>query len=267
MKIRNIAFLSYIFFCLIMVSCSKSDTPSPSIPEIPKLVKEIKTTDVTNGNTRIYFEVFEFNEKYQITRRYNKETPTDYESYSYSGDIVSSIKTYQNNNLTAEYLNAMSINNDIITLSIVSQPNFDTIIQQYQFEGNLISESTLKLNRKIDKSEYRYTYEYTSGKLSGYRYRNFLNNVELGGNYTKVVSSDGKINPYINASKVNKVLFGIGRDQKAQGINNMLESQTLQPAVGGIQPYLYQYDSEGYVTSSTVSYGSNSYKKEYTYTR
>jgi hypothetical protein len=267
MNKSTIAFLSYIFLCLIIFSCSKSDTPAPIVPEIPKLVKEIKFTDVTNGNTRIYFSDFDFNEKYQIVKRYNKETPSDYESYSYSGDIVSSIKTYLNNNLTAEYLNPMSINNDIITLSIVTQPSFDTIIIQYQFEGNFISENVLKLNRKIDKSEFRYIYEYTSEKLSGFRYRNFLNNKEGVGNYTKVVSSDGKINPFINASRVNKVLFGIGSDQMWQGLNNILETQTLQPSVGSIQPYIYQYDSEGYVVSSSISYGTNSYKREYTYTR
>ncbi|MGL6267527.1 MAG: hypothetical protein ACRC2O_06355, partial [Chitinophagaceae bacterium] len=230
-------------------------------------VKEIKITEFRNGTTRIYTVVFDFNEKYQLIKKYFKENPTEYESYSYRGDIVSSIKNYQNNNLIAEYLNPMTINNDIITISMITQPNLDTVILMYKFEGSLISETIFKINRKIDNIELRYAYEYSSGKLTGYLYRNFKNNVEGKVNYNKVVSSDDKSNPYINASRINKVLLGLGSDETAQGINNILESQTLQPSTGVIQPYFYQYDSEGYVISSTVSYGASSYKKDYTYTR
>lgn len=267
----NLFVIGTIATCsLFFLSCSKSDPVAPPIPLAPKLVKEVKTTETSNGNTYINTLVFEYNDKNQIIKKYYKETPSSYTTYTYSGDIPASSKLYANNVLLEEIANPIQVSGNTYTLLTVMKNGSgtnDSTFVSYTFNVNEIAEYRVLIKQPTMIMDMKNGYEYTSGILSAANYTSLMNGQQGSINTWAVKKTDDKSNPYLNAGRVNKVLMSIGQDPLARGKNNVQELEVTVPANGGTQTYTHTYDADGYTLTTTNVSGASTTQKAYIYTR
>lgn len=267
----NLFIIGTIATCsLFFLSCSKSDPVAPPVPLAPKLVKEVKTTETSNGSTDINTLVFEYNDNNQIIKRFSKETPSSYITYTYSGDLPASSKLYANNVLLEEIANPIQVNGNTYTLLTVMKNGGDTndsTFVSYTFDGNDIAEFRVLIKQPAMTMDMKNGYVYTSGILSGANYTSFMNGQQGAINTWAVKKTDDKSNPYLNAGRVNKVLMSIGQDPLARGKNNVQELEVTSPANGGTQTFTHTYDADGFTLTTTYVLGGNTTQKAYTYNR
>jgi hypothetical protein len=269
MHVKNqIAFAALFSLMLACLSCSKSDMDEPSGVPVPKLVRQVKTTESIAGVSDISTQVFEYNDRYQIVKRYLKEDVNSYESYAYDGDIVNSIRQYRNNALVGEYKNPVVVEGNRMTIITTSAPYadgwVDSVFLHYSFQGELLSEYGTVVRERNSRREFRYQYTYDQGILSGVVYSSILDGQASVNNPRLVVrSTDTHNNPYVNASRMNRMLFAISQIFIAHGSRNVLAYET-----GGIVADItHEYDAEGYPVKTTYLNGGTTTVREYTYTR
>ena len=269
---KNIRFyhITIIILTLFFLSCNKSDSDEPLVTVLPKLIKEIKTTETTGGISSVNTLVFDYNNFGQIIRRSTKETPSNYTIYIYDGQILEMKKVFANNLLIEEKVNPILQIIDTYSERFITtngSGSFDTTSVIYTFSQNEISEFRLLINQPSVNLDMKYQYGYTTGELVNITYTNFMNGVQGSPNTWAVRKSDNKSNPYLNANPMNKVLMSIGQDPLARGKHNILELETTTPANGGTQIFTHTYDADGYPLTTTSISGASTYRKEYTYTR
>lgn len=266
----NLFVIGTIATCSIFfLSCSKSDPVVPPVPIAPKLVKEVKTTETSNGNTYINTLVFEYNANNQIIKKFSKETPSSYTSYTYSGDLPASSKLYDNNVLIEETANPFQVIGNTYTMFTVMKNGSgtnDSTFVSYTFDGNEIAEFRVLIKQPATIIDMKNGYEYTSGILSGVNYTSFMNGQQGGINTWAIKKTDDKSNPYLNAGRVNKILMSIGQDYLARGKNNVQEAEVTAPR-GGTITFTHTYDADGFTLTSTYVSGASTILKAYTYNR
>jgi hypothetical protein len=270
MKNNKVCFFTVIILTYCILSCKKSESDEPLVTVLPKLIKEVKTTETAGGITSVNTLVFDYNNFGQIIRRSTKETPSNYTIYIYNGQILEMKKVFANNQLIEEkefpVLQILDNYSEIFITSNGSGSN-DTTSVLYSFTQNEMSTFRVLIDQPSVNLEMKYQYGYKTGSLINITYTNFMNGIEGSPNTWAVRKLDDKSNPYLNANPMNKVLMSIGQDPLASGKHNILELETTTPANGGTQIFTHTYDADGYPISTTSIVGASTYRKEYTYTR
>jgi hypothetical protein len=270
MKNIRLYYITITLLTLFFLSCNKSKSDEPLVTGLPKLIKEVKTTETSGGISSVNTLVFDYNNFGQIIRRSTKETPSNYTIYIYNGQIPEIMKVFANNLLIEEKVNPIQQILDTYSERFIT-PNGsgsnDTTQVIYTFTQNEISEFRVLINQPSVNLDMKYKYGYTTGDLTNITYTNFMNGVQGSPNTWAVRKLDNKSNPYLNANRINKVLMSIGQDPLARGKHNILELETTTPANGGTQTFTHTYDADGYALTTISVLGTSTYRKEYTYTR
>ncbi len=270
MKNKHLLFCVLTALSAFLFSCSKSDNTTPPAAVAPKLVKEVKSTETANGTTDINTLVFEYNEKNQLIKRFYKESPASFTTYTYSGDLPLTEKIYINNNLYQETANPIQVNGNIYTMLTVTgnaSGSKDSVFVQYTFDNNEITQFRVLIKQPVTITDMKTGFIYSGGALTGGNYISTLNGQQSVPSSWAVKKSDDKTNPYLNAGRVNKTLMSIGQDPLARGKNNIQEIEVTEPAGGGTQTFTHTYDADGYALTTISVLGTSTYRKEYTYTR
>jgi hypothetical protein len=258
-----------IALALVNHYSSKSDTVTPPVALAPKLLKEVKTTDISPGSTDVNTIVFEYNDKYQIIKKYYSESPSNYAMYSYSGDLPISSKNYSNGILTEEKTNPIIVSGNVYTQLTVtnnSTGSKDSTFVQYTFEDNDIAQFRVLIKQSTMTLDMKNGYVYSGNVLTSTDYTSFMNGVQGNIISLAVRKTDDKSNPYLNASRVNKILMAIGQEPLARGKNNLQEVADISPS-GGIRNYTHTYDADDYPLSTAYVNGASNIRIDYTYIR
>jgi hypothetical protein len=222
--------LAFSVLLLILSSCSKSDTTTQD----PILVKKMIETDSKTGDS--YILTFTYNGNKIESTSSTGSTPSK-DVYTYSGDLITKIDTYDTKNTIGVTQDYTYLNGKLSTY-IYSSPSITfkyKVVYINNNDGTIsFAKSTIYTapNSEVRTSEGKYT---------------FLNNnfikSEITGNTGETINYeyDNKNNPMKNILGFNLLL---SNDNQETSVNNWTKSTSIY---GTVTP-VYTYNSNNYPT-------------------